>query len=109
VRFLGILFVFFGYMFMYAATAAGGKFAAEPWASLFADAYTAGNVPETGTPLTPSGTGAVVSSAGATVGGAVSNVGAQVGSTNAQGVVAGAGTAYAGIQSVISKIRNLFP
>lgn len=39
-KFLGILFVFFGYVFVYASVAAGGKFATEPWASLFADAYT---------------------------------------------------------------------
>lgn len=39
-KFLGILFVFFGYMLVYASTAAGGKFATEPWAGLFADAYT---------------------------------------------------------------------
>ena len=45
-KFLGILFVFFGYMLVYASTAAGGKFATEPWAGLFADAYT-------GAPITP--------------------------------------------------------
>lgn len=39
-KFLGTLFVFFGYVFVYASTAAGGKFATEPWAGLFADAYT---------------------------------------------------------------------
>lgn len=39
-KFLGILFVFFGYVLVYAAVAAGGKFATEPWAALFADAYT---------------------------------------------------------------------
>lgn len=38
-KFLGILFVFFGYMFVYASVAKGGKFATEPWAGLFADAY----------------------------------------------------------------------
>jgi hypothetical protein len=39
VKLLGILFVFLGYVFVYASTAAGGKFATEPWAALFADAY----------------------------------------------------------------------
>lgn len=39
-KFLGILLVFAGYVFVYASVAAGGKFATEPWASLFADAYT---------------------------------------------------------------------
>ena len=39
-KFLGIMFVFSGYVLVYASTAAGGKFATEPWAGLFADAYT---------------------------------------------------------------------
>lgn len=39
-RFLAIFLVFVGYMFVYAAVAAGGMFATEPWAGLFADAYT---------------------------------------------------------------------
>lgn len=40
-RFLSTLFLFVGYCFIYAAVAAGGKFATEPWAVLFADAYEA--------------------------------------------------------------------
>ena len=39
-RFLSTLLMFGGYMLVYAAVAAGGKFATEPWAGLFADAYT---------------------------------------------------------------------
>lgn len=42
-KFIGILFVFFGYVLVYASAAAGGKFATEPWAGLFADAYTDAN------------------------------------------------------------------
>lgn len=38
-RFVGLLMLFGGYMLVYAATAAGGKFATEPWAGLFTDAY----------------------------------------------------------------------
>lgn len=48
-KFLGILFVFFGYMLVYASAAAGGKFATEPWAGLFADAYTGAPAPPTPT------------------------------------------------------------
>lgn len=44
-KFLGILFVFFGYMLVYASVAAGGKFATEPWAGLFSDAYTGTQTP----------------------------------------------------------------
>lgn len=44
-KFLGTLFVFAGYVFLYASVAAGGKFATEPWASLFADAYTGAQIP----------------------------------------------------------------
>lgn len=43
-KFLGTLFVFAGYVFLYASTAAGGKFATEPWAGLFADAYTGAQI-----------------------------------------------------------------
>lgn len=39
-RFLSTLLMFAGYTLVYAAVAAGGKFATEPWAGLFADAYT---------------------------------------------------------------------
>lgn len=38
-KFLSALLIFAGYMLVYAATAAQGKFATEPWAGLFADAY----------------------------------------------------------------------
>lgn len=37
---LPIVLIFSGYALIYAAVAAGGKFATEPWAGLFADAYT---------------------------------------------------------------------
>lgn len=37
---LPIVLAFSGYVLIYAAVAAGGKFATEPWAGLFADAYT---------------------------------------------------------------------
>jgi len=37
---LAILLIFGGYTLVYAATAKQGKFATEPWAGLFADAYT---------------------------------------------------------------------
>lgn len=36
---LSALLIFGGYMLVYAATASQGKFATEPWAGLFADAY----------------------------------------------------------------------
>lgn len=32
--------MFLGYMLVYAAVADGGKFATDPWSSLWADAYT---------------------------------------------------------------------
>lgn len=38
-QFIGILLVFGGYTLVYAATAHGGRFATEPWAGLYADAY----------------------------------------------------------------------
>lgn len=53
-KLLGILFVFAGYVLVYAATAAGGKFATDPWASLFADAYT--DAGGQGAPLPTTGT-----------------------------------------------------
>jgi hypothetical protein len=37
---LAMLLIFAGYTFVYAATAKQGKFATEPWAGIFADAYT---------------------------------------------------------------------
>lgn len=37
---LAILLIFGGYMLIYAAVANQGKFATEPWAGIFADAYT---------------------------------------------------------------------
>lgn len=37
---LSMVLVFGGYMLIYAAVANQGKFATEPWAGLFADAYT---------------------------------------------------------------------
>lgn len=39
-RLVSTLLVFAGYTFVYASVAAGGRFATEPWAGLFADAYT---------------------------------------------------------------------
>jgi hypothetical protein len=39
-QFVGVLLVFGGYMLVYAAVARGGRFATEPWAGLYADAYT---------------------------------------------------------------------
>lgn len=39
-RGLATLLIFGGYMLVYAAVADQGKFATEPWAALFADAYT---------------------------------------------------------------------
>jgi hypothetical protein len=39
VQFLGIILMFGGYMLVYAATAHGGQYATEPWATLYADAY----------------------------------------------------------------------
>lgn len=38
-RLVSTLLVFAGYTLIYAAVAAGGKFATEPWAGLYADAY----------------------------------------------------------------------
>lgn len=37
---LATLLIFGGYLLVYAAVAKQGKFATEPWAGLFADAYT---------------------------------------------------------------------
>jgi hypothetical protein len=39
-KFLSSLLIFGGYVLVYAATANQGEFATEPWAGLFADAYT---------------------------------------------------------------------
>jgi hypothetical protein len=71
VKLLGILFLFFGYVFVYASVAAGGRFATEPWAALFADAYTdafagalAGSVNTVGQDV-----GRAITSAGQQVGG----------------------------------------
>jgi len=38
-QFVGILMLFGGYILVYAAIAAGGWFALEPWAGLYTDAY----------------------------------------------------------------------
>lgn len=38
-RFLSSILLFAAYVLIYSAVAAGGKFATEPWAALFADAY----------------------------------------------------------------------
>ena len=40
-RALSGVFLLLGYVLVYAATAAGGVFATDPWAGLYADAYTA--------------------------------------------------------------------
>lgn len=37
---LAIILTFAGYTLVYAATAKQGRFATEPWAGLFGDAYT---------------------------------------------------------------------
>ncbi len=37
---LAAILIFAGYTFVYAAVAKQGKFVTEPWAGLFADAYT---------------------------------------------------------------------
>lgn len=37
---VGVILLFGGYLLVYAAVAAGGRFATEPWAGLYADAYT---------------------------------------------------------------------
>lgn len=39
-RFLGTLLLFSGYVLIYSAVAAGGKYATEPWLGLLVDAYT---------------------------------------------------------------------
>lgn len=52
---LAILLVFGGYTLVYAATANGGKFASEPWAGLFADAYTTDLTIQPGQPGYPQG------------------------------------------------------
>lgn len=43
-KFISTLLMFFGYVLLYSATAAGGKFATDPWVSLYADAYTEARV-----------------------------------------------------------------
>lgn len=40
-KFLAIILTFGGYTLIYAAVAKQGRFATEPWAGLFADAYVA--------------------------------------------------------------------
>jgi hypothetical protein len=40
VKFLGGILILVGYMLVYAAVAKQGRFASEPWAGLYADAYT---------------------------------------------------------------------
>jgi hypothetical protein len=40
VKALAIILIFGGYTLIYAATANRGRFATDPWTSLFADAYT---------------------------------------------------------------------
>jgi len=42
-QFIGILLVFGGYTLVYSAVAGGGRFATEPWAALYGDAYTLDN------------------------------------------------------------------
>jgi hypothetical protein len=39
-RFLGVGMIFAGYTLLYAAVAAGGVLATDPWAALYIDAYT---------------------------------------------------------------------
>jgi hypothetical protein len=43
-RFLGTLLIFAGYTLVYGAVAKGGRFATDPWAGLYADAYTTPSV-----------------------------------------------------------------
>jgi hypothetical protein len=38
--FLGTLLIFAGYTLVYGAVAKGGRFATDPWAGLYLDAYT---------------------------------------------------------------------
>jgi len=38
--FIGTLLIFAGYTLVYGAVAKGGRFATDPWAGLYADAYT---------------------------------------------------------------------
>lgn len=64
-KFVGIALVFGGYILVYAATARGGRFATEPWAGLFADAYTTtGN-----TNMTPSEQKTAGAEVGSVIGG----------------------------------------
>jgi hypothetical protein len=70
VQFVGVLLVFGGYTLVYAAVARGGRFATEPWAGLFADAYD---------PSFGQAVGSVISTAGQQVGGAIAGVGQKVG------------------------------
>lgn len=67
---LSAILIFGGYMLIYAATANQGKFATEPWAGLFADAYE----PFSG------GLSTAVGNAGNEIGGAITGVGQRVGS-----------------------------
>lgn len=68
-RFVGTLMIFGGYIFIYAAVADSGRFATEPWASLYADAYTGqsslatSSTPTTSTPAASSTTPAASSPA----------------------------------------------
>lgn len=53
--FLGTLFVFGGYILVYASVARGGKFATDPWAGLYADAYEDTGAAATTTAAAPTG------------------------------------------------------
>lgn len=48
---LAMLLIFGGYTLIYAAVANQGEFATEPWAGLFADAYTGAGSTSTGSNL----------------------------------------------------------
>ncbi len=66
-KFVSTFLLFFGYMLVYAAVAASGKFATEPWASLFADAYTeAGDPKVKSRDAVPTGPPGVVQTPGST-------------------------------------------
>lgn len=75
---LGPLFLFGGYVLVYAATAKGGVFATDPWNGIFADAYVdGGNIGSGNVVGTPAGVSSVATSV-STAAGAAGGVASQI-------------------------------
>jgi hypothetical protein len=103
VKFLAILLGFGGYMLVYAAVAASGAFATEPWAGLFADAY--------GVSTSQGGFGTGSAATPGSVTGTVGSAASQVGQLGQQTVAAAGQTATSAtgnvVQNVIKAIKGI--